>query len=313
MNKNYTILLYYHYTPIQDLVSFSKKHHSFCVKNQLLGRIIIAKEGINGTVSGLESNCKKYMAYLRADSRFADIDFKITPSQNHVFRKLNVRIKPEIVHAGLKELDPTLHTGQHLSVDEFEQMSQQNDVVLLDARSNYEHRLGKFKNALTLDINHFREFPEKAKTLNHLKKKKIITYCTGGVKCEKASAYLLAQGFEQVYQLKGGIIRYGEKTDGSAFEGTCYVFDNRLSVPINSKNPTIISKCHLCQEASDRMVNCANPACNIHVPICDTCSQDYEGACSKVCQKSPSKRNYNGTGYYTKQLNGYQPSQGFRK
>lgn len=313
MEQAYTILLYYHYTPIQNTTAFSKQHHAFCIKHQLLGRIIIAQEGINGTLSGLKENCEKYIQFLKKDKRFAPIDLKKTPSNKHVFRKLNIRIKPEIVHAGLPSIDPRRKTGKHISAALFEKMRKQDNVILLDARSNYEHRLGKFKNAVTLNINHFREFPQKIKNLHHLKNKKIITYCTGGVKCEKASAYLLQQGFENVYQLQGGIIQYGQKSNGNAFEGSCYVFDNRLTVPINKTNPTIISTCYLCKKPCDRMVNCANPRCNKHIPTCHTCSITYKGACSTTCQKHPAKRTYNGTGYYTTKLNGYNPSQRLRK
>lgn len=313
MEQAYTILLYYHYTPIQDVITFSKEHQDFCIKHQLLGRIIIAQEGINGTLSGLKENCEKYIQLLKKDKRFASIDFKITPSEKHAFRKLNLRIKPEIVHAGLPSTDPCKKKGKYISVALFEKMRKKDDVILLDARSNYEYRLGKFKNAVTLDINHFREFPQKIKNLHHLKKKKIITYCTGGVKCEKASSYLLEQGFENVYQLQGGIIRYGQKSNGSAFKGSCYVFDSRLTVPINKTDPTIISTCYLCKKPCDRMVNCANPRCNKHIPICHDCGIAYEGSCSKPCQKHPAKRTYNGTGCYATKLNGYNPSQALRK
>jgi UPF0176 protein len=150
----------------------------------------------------------------------------------------------------------------------------------LDVRSNYEHEVGKFKNALTLDIENFRDFPEKVKELEHLKGKKILTYCTGGIKCEKASAFLLEQGFENVYQLHGGIIKYGLEAGGEDFEGKCYVFDNRINADVNKVNPKVISKCHVCETNCDRMINCANPVCNLHAPICEKCGWELDGACS---------------------------------
>ncbi|MGV3588041.1 MAG: rhodanese-related sulfurtransferase, partial [Adhaeribacter sp.] len=280
----------------------------------LLGRIIVAAEGLNGTVSGLREDCKKYMAAVKADPRFKDIDFKVEPSDTHVFTKLHVRYKPEIVHSSLKHLAPQEKTGIHLSPSDFKKMKDQEDVVLLDVRSDYEHLVGKFKNALTLDIENFRDFPEKVAELEPLKDKKIITYCTGGVKCEKASAFLLEQGFENVYQLHGGIIKYGLEEGGEDFEGKCYVFDNRLTVDVNRVNPKVISRCYICQEPSDRMVNCANPTCNIHVPMCESCGETMQGACSDTCQHDPEKRPYNGTGYYQKETNGYNPFKGlYRK
>jgi UPF0176 protein len=310
----YSILLYYYYTPIQDPEAFREEHHLLCLELNLLGRIIVAAEGLNGTVSGLREDCEKYMAAVKADERFKDIDFKVEPSDKHVFTKLHVRCKPEIVHSSLRHLAPQEKTGIHLSPAEFKKIKDQDDVVILDVRSDYEHLVGKFKNALTLDIENFRDFPEKVEELKPLKDKKIVTYCTGGVKCEKASAFLLEQGFQNVYQLHGGIIKYGLEEGGEDFEGKCYVFDNRLTVDVNKVNPKIISRCYICQESSDRMVNCANPTCNIHVPMCESCGETMEGTCSDTCKHDPEKRPYNGTGYYQKETNGYNPFKGlYRK
>jgi UPF0176 protein len=253
------------------------------------------------------------MQHLKADPRFEGIEFKIDEHPQHAFQKLNVRVKKEIVHADLHHIHPRQKTGQYITPQQLEQIKDDEDVILLDVRSNYEHQVGKFKNAVTLDINHFREFPSKVTQLAAYKDKKIVTYCTGGIKCEKASAYLLEQGFKDVYQLHGGIIRYGHETAGEAFEGKCYVFDNRLVTDINKKEQTTIGVCHVCKTHCDRMVNCANPACNVHVPLCTDCAERLEGACSETCKQHPSKRPYNGTGYYTKKLNGYNPHKSLQK
>ncbi len=307
MQQDYYILLYYCYTSIADPEAFRLQHHQYCADLGLKGRIIVASEGINGTVSGLATACEAYMAHLKADPAFAHIDFKVDTHGQHAFQKLNVRVKPEIVHADLQHINPTKRTGVHISPQELDVMRKEADVVLLDVRSKYEHQVGKFKDAVTLDINHFREFQKQVPHLKQYKEKKIITYCTGGIKCEKASAYLLEQGFENVYQLHGGIINYGNETAGEAFEGKCYVFDNRILKDINTKQATTISKCHACATACDRMVNCANPDCNEHVPLCAACGERLGGACSEACQSHPHKRQYDGTGYYVKQLNGYDP------
>ncbi len=310
MQKPYSILLYYCYTSIEHPESLRKSHHQYCLAKGLRGRVIIVHEGINGTISGKRDACAAYMQYLKQDTRFVNIHFKVTPHHDHVFKKLHVRTKAEIVHAGLPHIMPHKKTGTYLAPKTLQQMYNEEEVVLLDVRSNYEHKLGKFKGAITLDMDNFRAFPHKVASLSNLKNKKVITYCTGGVKCEKASAHLLDQGFKQVYQLRGGIIQYGMDTDGANFEGTCYVFDRRLTVPINTQNATLISRCELCHTACDRMVNCANPVCNKHVPICVSCAQAYLGACSKTCQRHPKKRPYNVTGYYTAQTRGYNPYQG---
>lgn len=307
MIKNYQILLYYCYVQIDNPEEFREQHHLFCIENDILGRIIVASEGLNGTVSGTKEACALYMSTLKSDPRFAKIDFKIEQSEGHAFQKLHVRVKSEIVHSSLRHIDPNQRTGIHLEPAAFKAMKDQEDVVILDVRSNYEHNLGHFKNALRLDIENFRDFPEKVKELEHLKDKKILTYCTGGIKCEKASAYLLEQGFENVYQLHGGIIKYGIEVGGEDFEGKCYVFDGRVSTQVNTVNPKVISKCYVCGTASDRMVNCANPVCNNHIPICENCGWEMEGACTEACKTHPEKRPYDGSGYYQTQMNGYNP------
>lgn len=312
MEAIYNILLYYCYTHIENLGEFKEKHHRYCVENGLRGRIIIAQEGINGTISGLTAVCEKYMRDLKADIRFAHTHFKVAAHHRHAFQKLHVRVKSEIVHAGLSHIHPHRQAGLYIKPKELQQMRKDEDVVLLDVRSNYEHRLGRFKGAITLDMDHFREFPNQIDTLSPFKNKKIITYCTGGVKCEKASAYLLEKGFQNVYQLYGGVIQYGLETDGADFEGTCYVFDNRLTTPINQQSPTVISSCYVCHTTCARMVNCANPECNIHVPICGLCATTLDGACSPTCQKHPKKRPYDGTGYYATTMNGYNPYKGLQ-
>ncbi len=307
MEKQYDILLYYCYTTIEDPEQFREAHHYLCLDLNLRGRIIVAPEGLNGTVSGLRADCQRYMELVKADPRFSHTDFKVEPYETHAFAKLHVRTKSEIVHADLHHINPNIRTGKHLAPADFKAMKDQPDVVVLDVRSNYEHELGKFKNAITLDIENFRDFPDKIKELEQYKGKKVITYCTGGIKCEKASAYLLENGFEDVYQLEGGIIKYGIEQGGEDFEGKCYVFDNRIAAEVNKVNPTIISKCYVCGTISGRMVNCANAECNLHAAICEACGVTMDGACSLECKTAPQKRPYDGTGYYQKESNGYNP------
>lgn len=312
MKKDYYVLLYYCYTQIENPEKFREEHHLFCLENNIRGRIIIASEGLNGTVSGLKEDCEKYMAHVKSDSRFEKLEFKIEEHEKHGFEKLHVRVKDEIVHSGFKHIDPNKQTGIHLEPEQWKRMMHEEDVVVLDCRSDYEYNLGKFKNAVTMDIHNFREIPEHIEELKEkYKDKKIMTYCTGGIKCEKASGYLLEQGFENVYQLHGGIIKYGLEAGGEDFDGKCYVFDNRIAAEVNKVNPSVISECHICGTNSDRMVNCANPDCNIHVPICEACGWELDGACSSECQTHPNKREYDGTGYYQKNTNGYNPYKGF--
>jgi len=296
-------LLYYCYSPIQEAEKFAEDHLAFCKSLGLTGRIIVAQEGLNGTVSGTPEACETYMNAIHADSRFAKTEFKIDTVSEPSFIKMHCRYKEEIVHSGLRDpqvINPNLETGKHLEPKEFMELKDQQDVVILDVRSNYEHHVGRFKNAITLDIENFREFPDKIKDLEQYKDKKILTYCTGGIKCEKASALLLNEGFTDVYQLHGGIIKYGKEAQGKDFEGECYVFDNRVTVPVNSVNPSIVSTCRNCGKVTKKMINCANALCNEHFTQCEECGWKMQGCCSAACQSKPNKREYDGTGYYVK-------------
>ena len=308
--KPYRVLLYYGYSSIENPDQYREEHHLLCLRLNLLGRVIVAAEGLNGTVSGLIADCDAYMTALRADSRFADIDVKVDESDNHTFHKLRVRVKNEIVHSDLP-VDPLRQTGIHLGPEQFRQLRNDPDVVLVDMRSNYEHVVGKFRNAVTFDMANLRNLPDHIHEIDHLKDKTIITYCTGGVKCEKASAYLLSQGFENVYQLHGGIIDYGLKAEGDGFDGQCYVFDNRLTVTINHVDPTVMSTCCRCETPTSRMVNCASPLCHNHVILCETCGYEHGGTCADSCKEDPNLRHYDGTGRYGKQAVGYTPAHGY--
>lgn len=301
--SKYQTLLYYCYSRIEGAEQFASDHLQFCKSLNLVGRIIVADEGLNGTVSGTVESCKIYMDTLHADPRFSKIDFKIDDVEEPSFIKMHCRYKSEIVHSGLRDpkvINPEVKTGVHLEPADFVKMKDEEDVVIVDVRSNYEHALGRFKNAITFDIENFRDFPKMINELAQYKDKKIVTYCTGGIKCEKASALLLHEGFENVYQLHGGIIKYGKEAGGEDFEGKCYVFDNRVAVDVNSVNPKVISTCRNCGTHTTKMINCANPECNEHFTQCDACGEKLEGACSEICQAHPRKRVYDGTGYYVK-------------
>ena len=317
MKKKYQILLFYCYAEIKNTEIFKSDHHLFCIKNNIKGRIIISSEGINGTVSGLKEDCDKYRKELINNGIFPDIDFKIEEYHKNAFKKINVRIKNEIVNSGLTKKKLLNKKGKYIESSEFKKIIENTpeDVTVLDVRSNYEHNIGKFKNAMTLDIDNFRNFPEKIYEIKKKVKKsnKIITYCTGGVKCEKASAFLKENGYENVYQLHGGIIKYGLQEEGKNFEGKCYVFDNRIAKDVNKVNPLIIGKCYVTGEKTDRMVNCANVLCNKHFPLSDEGAKKYEGCCSEDCLENGDVRKFNGTGFYQKELNGYNPYIGLQK
>ena len=178
--KPFRILLYYHYQPLADPLAHRDEHHRFALAHGLLGRVIVAPEGINGTVSGTEADCRAYMDWLRGV--FAGISFKVETHESHAFYKLFVRVKPEIVHSGLG-VDPLERTGIYVEPEEFSRLKNDPEVVLIDMRSAYEHRVGKFKGAITFGMDNLRELPRHLPEIEHLKHsgKKIVTYCTGGI------------------------------------------------------------------------------------------------------------------------------------
>ena len=289
------VLLYYYYSKIENTQKFLEDHKIFCKNFNFTGRIIISEEGLNGTISGMEKDCCKYMKFVKSDTRFSKIDFKIDACQEHLFPKLTIKIKPYLIKLNGGIVDPEVESGTHLSPKEFYNMMQQDETIILDVRSNYEHYVGKFKNSITLDIDKFYHFPEKIKNhelflnpKNH--NKKILTCCTGGIKCETASAYLKKIGFKNVYQLSGGIIKYGIEENGKDFDGKCYVFDGRITKEVNKINPKNITKCLICNNNCDIMVNCMNSLCDKHFTMCNECFVNKNGCCSETCNNSNTKR-----------------------
>ncbi|NNC95493.1 MAG: rhodanese-related sulfurtransferase [Chitinophagales bacterium] len=298
--KAFQTLLYYKYCRINDAEKFAVLHLNFCKSLRLKGRILVSEEGINGTVSGPVIQCKKYMDQLKNDPIFHGIEFKIDEVDEVSFDKMHVRYKSEIVNLGCPDVDPTNSDVPHLSASEVLEMKDKEDVVMLDVRNKVEYELGKFKDALTLDIDTFREFPEHLNEIEEYKDKKIIAYCTGGIRCEKATLVMKNMGFKNVYQIDGGIFKYGREAGGRDFEGKMYVFDKRLAVDVNDVNPKVISKCRICDSTTSKMVNCANPECNEHFVLCEDCGWKMKGCCSDSCLDAPNVRPYDGSGYYSK-------------
>ena len=268
-------LSYYKYINLPDAPQMAADHLAFCVQLGVKGRVFFADEGLSGTVSGSVEQCNAYKQQLNSLPPFADLEFKTDPSQTHSFNKIHVRYRPEVVHFGHNiRLNPAQETAKHLSPQAVLQLKDQPNVVFLDARNKFEWIVGKFKNAVTLDIDTFRDFPEKLAELEPLKQKTVIAYCTGGIRCEKATAFLLQNGFsrDKLFQIDGGIINYAAQTGGTDFDGKCYVFDKRVVIDVNTVNPTVVSTCATCGSLESRMVNCANPECNNHYVQCKTCS-----------------------------------------
>ncbi|HET7627243.1 MAG TPA: rhodanese-related sulfurtransferase [Bacillales bacterium] len=293
--KPYRVLLYYKYVTIENHEAFAEEHLEYCKQLGVKGRILVAEEGINGTLSGTVEQTDAYMNKMHNDPRFSDMEFKIDEAEGHAFKKIFVRPRDEIVSFRLKDdINPNELTGQYLSPEEFYEELQKEDVLVIDARNDYEYRIGHFRNAINPNIEAFRELPEWIeKNLKDKKDKRILTYCTGGIRCEKLTGYLKAQGFENVAQLHGGIVKYGknEKVQGRLYDGKCYVFDERRMVPVNrTEEDVVIGECYHCGKTEDRYVNCANPECNLQYICCEDCEHKYKRSCSKACREHERNR-----------------------
>ncbi len=294
MEKQYRVLLYYKYVTIENPEEFAIEHLAYCQELGLKGRIIVATEGINGTVSGTLEQTDAYIRYMKEDSRFEDMVYKIDEVDGHAFKKMKVRPRPELVTLRLEDdIDPLEVTGKYLSPKAFFEAMQSEDTVVIDARNDYEYDLGHFRGAIKPDINSFRELPDWIR--NNKEKfegKKILTYCTGGIRCEKFSGWLVKEGFDDVSQLHGGIVTYGKNPEvkGKLWDGQCYVFDERMGVPVNQYEHVVVGKDYFTGEPCERYVKCANPECNKHLLSSEENEHFYLRSCSHECRVHPRNR-----------------------
>lgn len=289
---SFQVLLYYRYSRIEFPEQYVEDHRALCEGLGLKGRILIAHEGINGTVSGTVEATDRYMEVMEQDPLMEGIEFKVDPAEGHVFPKLSVKLRPELVTLGLSEdedIDPNVLTGKRLSPAEFREAMKGDDVILLDGRNDYETEAGRFEGAICPDVGNFRDFPDWIrKNLGGEKERRVLTYCTGGIRCEKLSGFLLQEGFADVSQLDGGIVNYGkdESVRGEGFEGQCYVFDQRVVVPVNgTEEGRLITECRYCGEASDRYVNCRYTVCNAQIFVCESCEEERGRFCGSDCSE----------------------------
>ncbi|YCI78070.1 rhodanese-related sulfurtransferase [Bacillus sp. R1-10] len=292
--KPYRVLLYYLYVPIENHEEFAAEHLAACKALELKGRILVASEGINGTVSGTIEQTDKYMDMMKSDPRFADIVFKIDEAEGHAFKKMHVRPRHELVTLRLEDdINPNKTTGKYLSPKEFFEQMQDENTIVLDARNDYEFDLGHFRGAIKPEITNFRELPEWVRENKEMfEGKKILTYCTGGIRCEKFSGWLVEEGFEDVSQLHGGIATYGKdpEVQGELWDGQMYVFDERIAVPINQKEHVIVGRDIYSGEPCERYVNCANPECNKKILCSEENEHKHMRSCTHECRVHPRNR-----------------------
>jgi len=276
----HTITTFYQFADLPDFQEWKSRLEELGGKEQVLGTVILGKEGINATISGPEEGVRDFMAFIRADERFAGMPSRSTFTSRETFYRLRVVIRDEIVTLGVPGIDPTEVVGQYVEPEDWNDMIDDPDVLLVDTRNDYEVELGTFKGALDPDTQNFSEWPDFVKDfLKKSPKRKIAMFCTGGIRCEKASSHLLQNGFEEVYHLKGGILNYLEKIEPeeSLWEGECFVFNHQVSVTHGLKDGQAV----LCF------------GCRWPLSDDDLSSPDYEkGVSCQKCNKelSDSKR-----------------------
>jgi len=273
------ILLFYAFTPLVDPEAVRLWQRDLGLSLGLGGRIILSKHGINGTVGGDVRAVKMYLRKTREYAPFRDIDVKWSEGTGDDFPRLSVRVRDELVSFGAPDelrVDETgvVGGGARLTPEQLHELVAEKDVTFFDGRNAFEAQIGHFKDAVIPPVSNTREFVAELDSgrYDHLKDRPVVTYCTGGVRCEVLSSLMISRGFSEVYQLDGGIARYGEAYgDDGLWEGALYVFDKRMSVEF-SDHAAVIGTCMACGESSRHMQNCADPACRVQLVVCETCA-----------------------------------------
>lgn len=287
---DYEVLLYYKYVAIDDPEKVCKGQRALCEELGLKGRIIIAHNGINGTVEGLKKDTTAYIERMKQDPRFADIVFKRSPGTGDALRKLQVKVRKDLVSDHTQDwgVDPRQMTGKYITAEELhEWIKSGKKFYIMDMRNNYEHKSGYFEGSILPDIDNFRDLPKVLPELKKYDDRPIVTVCTGGIRCERASGLLIKYGFKEVYQLLDGIVTYMEKYPNEDFKGKLYVFDNRLVMGFETDSPKheIIGRCIVCSYPSEQYVNCRNDDCHRHFIVCENCvEEDGTILCPQGCR-----------------------------
>ena len=247
--KGVVVATLYHFAKFPDFESFREPLRQLMLAQQVRGTLLLAPEGINGTLAGSRQGVDAVIDWLRQDVRFANLEAKDSYVDETPFYRSKVKLKKEIVTMGVEGIDPNRTVGTYLSPQEWNAVISDPETLLIDTRNDYEVEVGTFKGAINPETRTFREFPEYVKeTLDPARHKKVAMFCTGGIRCEKSTAYLKEQGFEEVYHLKGGILKYLEEMpkEESLWEGECFVFDERVTVD-HDLNPGEFDQCHACR------------------------------------------------------------------
>lgn len=297
--KSYYILAYYYIGKIEEPQLEVKRQQSFFKERDVTGRIYISEEGINCQMSGLAHEVERYMEWLKADPRFSSIDFKIHHGEENVFPRMTVKYRKKLVAIDCP-VDFSVR-GEHVSPKEWRQMIESGkDYLMIDVRNDYESQIGHFEGAILPPCNTFREFEGYLKELKETKDPsttEVMMYCTGGIRCELYSAIMMKEGFSNIFQLDGGVIKYGLQEGSAHWKGKLFVFDDRLAIPISDSEPAeVIAQCHCCHCPEDTYYNCANMDCNALFISCSDCLHKLHGCCQEECEHAPRVRPYHANG-----------------
>ena len=292
------ILLFYRFTPLRDPDAVRLWQRELCERWGLTGRILLSKDGINGTVGGSLASVKKYLRTTREFPAFKDIDFKWSEGTGNDFPRLEVKVRPEIVTFGRPdEIKVDEHGivggGVHLSPHEVHELvERRSDVVFFDGRNAFEARVGKFKDAVVTEAQTTHDFVTEIESgkYDHLKSKPVVTYCTGGIRCEVLTVLMKNRGFQEVYQIDGGIVRYGETFKNSGlWEGSLYVFDQRLVTDF-ADGASLIGSCDACGEPTKDFYNCSQNTCRKRTLVCGNCARTVDTILCTTCSGDPRDR-----------------------
>jgi UPF0176 protein len=281
----YQVLLFYKYVTIEDPKAMADWVRMLASKYGLLGRALIAEEGINGTFEGEIPSTEAFAEELLAHELFQDMKVKRSAGDGAAFGKLVVKVREQIVGTRFpkEKADPRVKTAPAITAEELKRWFEEGeDFTIVDMRNDYEFKSGHFRGSLNPELENSRDLPEALPKLAHLKNKKVLTVCTGGVRCESMSAYLMSEGFEDVYQLENGMHGYMEKYPGQDFLGTLYTFDRRKVMDFGGERE-IIGSCMRCDTPSETYFNCANDLCHLHFIACENCSDGERAFCSDAC------------------------------
>lgn len=286
-SPHYNIILFYRFTPIEEPEVFRDEQKVVCRELGLKGRLLVAKEGINGTFEGTSDQIEVYKKYLTAQPPFKDMVFKISRGTGQAFTKLEIKVRPEVITLGSGSFNYKTETAAELSAAELETLYNNNeDFAILDLRNDFEVEVGCFEKTINPKLENFRDLPGKLSELEHLKEKKLVAVCTGGIRCEKATCLLKQKGFKNIYQLKDGIHTYMQKFPNSRFRGSLFVFDNRMTTTVvEDLEHEVISRCVYCGELSEQFYSDDSVRPSKKVICCDTCflnHQDRLRSCNPI-------------------------------